>query len=146
MANHVLWADDDAGGALVPLQWLLESRSVPAIVRVRDYFAAKEALSNHHSDDTPFSAALLDIILPYARQRPSLNTYMGLILAQHALSTGVSTIVFLTVVPKIEIVDQLRELQQANPKATFGYFSKFNLLEPAPINEMAQLLGGNNKK
>jgi hypothetical protein len=146
MANHVLWADDDSDYVLGSLQWLLENEGVPSPQRFRDYSTAAQALSNGHSDGNRFGAVLLDIILPYARQQRNFDAYLGLTLAQHALTAGVKRVAFLTVVPKIEIADRFRELQQSYPDVEFGYFGKLTLLEGTTIADLAHLLMGSPRQ
>lgn len=145
--RSVLWADDDSEEQLRGLVLILKSRGVVITDRVREYIRAREILKQRSDDGVPFKALLVDMILPYAPQKPSLHSYLGLRLAEDALTSGVQAIAFLSVVRQIEVSDKYRALQVQFPAAKVAYFDKLALLEGNTIGELVGILSlGDIKK
>lgn len=141
MANQIinlLWADDDSRDSLAPLKRRLERNSFH-VKEVVDYKAALDELRH-----TRFDALLLDVILPYAHGRGSLEYDLGIRLANEAATKYgfLRNIAFLTVVQEEEdVTNKYKTLcEDHKGRVNFQYFDKTKLLEPGYIGWMMQFL------
>jgi len=139
MKNSVLWADDDAQHSLLSLHWLLTKRGL-AVDTAFNYVGAHDLIVERSRAATPFHSALLDVILPFAPQKTTLQSYLGFKLAEDALSHGVQAVAFLTVVRQIEVLDEFQDIQRRYGQTRFAYVDKLRLLEGSTIDELISFL------
>lgn len=131
--TSLLWADDDSTLLLRPLRWALERENF--LVRdAKTYAVAEEVLG-----ESTFESLLVDTILPHAGGG-TLNSYMGLELAEQAARGGVRCVSFLSVVSLAEVGESYNRLVVEYPQVKFHYADKLMLMEPHAIEQLIESL------
>jgi hypothetical protein len=83
---------------------------------------------------------LVDVIIPFALRRTTVQGYLGLVLARHAFDAGVRRLAFLTVVRQIEVLDRIKELKDIYGDSNVAYFDKLTLLVGNTPDEIIKAL------
>ena len=131
---NLLWADDDSDLMLEPLGRRLIRHGF-VLDKAKTYTEALDRLRDGKVEST-----LVDIILPYSSGGGALGYDLGLALGERAAAQGVRAVVFLTVVPLLEVSEKYGELIKKYPQVRFAYFDKTLLLEPNTIEVLAESL------
>jgi hypothetical protein len=141
MSTRLLWADDDCVGLLQPLARVLEKKGGFALKTATTFADAERQLKEASpAQNSRFRALLVDIILPEALGGRGLPSYIGMTLAEVAVSCGVRSVAFLTVVRQDEVMDKYSDLETAYPDVAFSYFDKTFLLAKGEIDELIDRL------
>lgn len=142
---HLLWADDDCNGLLVPLGRLLTRKGHFIVAKAEGYSTAMQKLDEARgAENTKIQTLLLDIILPFADGSGALASDLGLTLAERSVNYGVKTIAFLTVVRLDEVIDKYNALVSNNLDVRFAYFDKTTMLEPNELEALIEYLSNGN--
>ena len=142
MSANVLFADDDCGDFLAPLDRRLRKAgfNVTTAITYRDALHALEVAQR--VKHTKIQSLLVDIILPFDRDgRGALISDLGMKLANDAAALGVSVIAFLTVVRLDEVADTFYDLERTYADVRFGYFDKTELLSRQELKNLIEFLG-----
>lgn len=133
---NLLWADDECIGILNPLSWEIEENGF-RLRRNTNYTDALELLKTEN-----FQSLLVDIILPHSTGTGSgtLESNLGIELADFAARRGVRAISFLTVMLQSEVAEKLDALEKNYPQVRFAFFDKLMLLERNNIAELLEFL------
>lgn len=134
MRINLLWADDDSEILLEPLGRILERQGF-ILTKAKNYTDAIRLLEEGRVD-----SLLADIILPYADGIGTLNSALGLNLAEAASSRGVRAVTFLTIVPLSDVLDKYTQLKEMYPRVQFQYLDKALLLELNTLEQLSESL------
>ena len=145
---RVLWVDDDSYGLLQPLYRMLERKGGLSVKRATNFKDAAKFLKDAYPAlNTRYGSLLVDIILPEAQGGGSLASDLGIKLAElSAVSYGIKSVAFLTVVRQDEVVDKYVELEGNYPDVQFSYFDKTALLSRGEIEMLIERLGGHGQE